>query len=527
MIPTCAASARAFAKILHRSDAILRHRVVPLGMNPEEATTLGHVEAETVLATCLAHGKNVLLVGGHGTGKTSLIQRVAERAGLKMGETFVYLSGATLDPWVDFVGVPRPEGDYLKFYRPKYMDPEKVELLVIDEINRSQQKVRNACMEMAQFKTVNGVHFPRLRAVWACGNPADPEAGYTDVEAIDVALADRFHLSFRLPSDPDRLHFCSVFGEDRGSAAVEWWKSISLESKRKVSPRRLEYAVHMVAMGVMAQLALPGVAESAYLGDFLRGDDPMRTIRKHMTEGDVPALADVVLSPASAAAITNLVENDMDGFTSLIAMLPVEHGVAMASRHYDFRTAVGMLYSSWWSNEKRKEAVPSPATGIIHGLASLRSNELHAWARNLVVLNEPGGGLFFGADITSEKFGRLFAQRYGVENRSRFSFGVWPEGGGAKLSDTERARLKKIENIFRTGGGAEMPDDLLNIANDQPDLIVSHARLIRRSLTEWVIPKLEEDGAFGRIVIRESSVLRALRPVHERTEPSSDLQIGF
>ena len=98
MIPTCAASARAFAKILHRSDAILRHRVVPLGMNPEEATTLGHVEAETVLATCLAHGKNVLLVGGHGTGKTSLIQRVAERAGLKMGETFVYLSGATLDP---------------------------------------------------------------------------------------------------------------------------------------------------------------------------------------------------------------------------------------------------------------------------------------------------------------------------------------------------------------------------------------------------------------------------------------------
>jgi len=527
MIPTCGAGARVFLKILHRYDAILRCPVVPLGMNPEEATTLGHAEAETVLSACLTHGKNVLLIGGHGTGKTSLIQRVAERAGLKMGEGFVYLSGATLDPWVDFVGVPRPEGEYLKFYRPKYMDPDKVELLVIDEINRSPQKVRNACMEMAQFKTVNGVHFPRLRAVWACGNPADPDAGYTDVEPIDVALADRFHLAFRLPSDPDQSHFRSIFGEERGGAAVEWWKSISLESKRKVSPRRLEYAIHMVTMGMMAQLALPGVSESAYLGDFLRGDDPMRNIRRHMASGDISSLTDAVLSPASSAAISSLVENDMDGFIEMLAMLPVEHGVAMAAHHHDFRSAVGMLYSSWWSSETRKDAAPSPATPIVHGLAGLSSNPTHGWARNLVVQNEPGGGLFFGDDISAEKFGRLFEQRYGIEDRSRFYFGVHAAGLYGKLSDTERARVKKIENACRNDMDTTMPEDLLELANDQPQLVVSHARLLRRSLTKWAIPALEEKGAFGRIVLRDPRVLRSPSQAYGKPEPVQDLHIGF
>lgn len=475
-------------------------------MNPEEATTLGHAEAEEVLSTCLANGKNVLLIGGHGTGKTSIIQRVAERAGLKMGDSFVYLSGATLDPWVDFVGVPRPEGEYLKFYRPQYMDPEKVELLVIDEINRSQQKVRNACMEMAQFKTVNGVHFPRLKAVWACGNPADPEAGYTDVEPIDIALADRFHLSFRLPAEPDADHFRRMFGSERGTAAVEWWRSISPESRKKVSPRRLEYALHMASLGIMSQLALPGVTESAYLSDFLRGDDPLRVIRKHMVNGDVSSLTDAVLSPASSAAISSLVNNDLAGLTDLVSQLPIEHGVALATRHPDFRTAVGMLYSSWWSGGDKDKTAVSFATPIIHGLASLEKNDLHKWARALVVQNEPGGGLFYGGDISAEKFGKLFAQRYMVDDPNRFSF--VSAIGGFKLSEEDRARIKKIESVCRHKCPQEIPTELLEIIRENPHMVTSHAKLLRRSLTNWVIPQLESDGEFYRIVMRDRRVLR-------------------
>jgi hypothetical protein len=477
-------------------------------MNPEEATTLEHHDAEKVLSCCLQTGKNVLLMGGHGTGKTSLIQRVAENHGLRMGDTFVYLSGATLDPWVDFVGVPRPDGEYLKFYRPKYMDPDRVELLVIDEINRSHQKVRNACMEMAQFKTVNGVHFPRLRAVWACGNPADPESGYTDVETLDVALADRFHFIIRLPSDPDPSHFRKIFGSELGSAAVEWWESISPESKKKVSPRRLEYAVHAFGMGVVAQLALPGVSESAFLGEFLQGKDPLRAIKKHIADGDINMLAEAVLNSSSVQAISKLVSNDKNGFKELLSMLPAEHCVALASRHDQFRTAVGLMYSEWWAYDANSRPSSNHAAPVIHGLACLNKNENHKWARKLVCANEPGGALFFGSETSADKFGKLFAQRYRVrEEISRFSLSMY-DRSYASAEEEDKKKMKNLENLCRKNPPEDTPKELEEMVETSAHMVVSNAKSMRRALTRWVLPKLEKDGYFGRIVLREPCVLR-------------------
>ena len=51
-------------------------------MNPEEAITVSHEEAEVVLNQCFRFGRNALLVGAHGTGKTSMIQKVASQNGL-------------------------------------------------------------------------------------------------------------------------------------------------------------------------------------------------------------------------------------------------------------------------------------------------------------------------------------------------------------------------------------------------------------------------------------------------------------
>lgn len=51
----------------------------------------------------MEHNLNVLLCGRHGVGKTAMIQAAAERHGLK----WKYFSAATMDPWVDFVGVPK------------------------------------------------------------------------------------------------------------------------------------------------------------------------------------------------------------------------------------------------------------------------------------------------------------------------------------------------------------------------------------------------------------------------------------
>lgn len=480
-------------------------------MNPEEAITVSHEDAEVILNQCFKHGRNALLVGAHGTGKTSLIQKVASHNGLEQGSSFVYLSGSTLDPWVDFVGVPRPEGDYLKFYRPSYMDPDKVQLLVIDEINRSQAKVRNACMELAQFKTVNGVHFPKLKAVWACANPADQDAGYTDTESIDVALADRFHTIMRLSVEPNKAHFVARFGDDIGSASIEWWRSLSSESRKKVSPRRLEYAIDLYMVGISPEMGMPGVMESAYLKDFLSGEDPLRKIHNYLSAGDTASLAELVMSPVSIPALQKMAEHDRKTMLSVIDALPAEHCVSAAMRHDQFRKEIGVLYAEWWADGKRLEMPASPTLKVMHNLASLSKSEVHQWARALVTNSEPGAAIPMGKSMNGDQFGAAFRQRYSgpAANYSVISYlKPWSE----KLSTELKASFKKMESEARKAEKEESEDgfpvNLAEMLESHPDAIIDNAKYLRRSLMRWVIPILERDGACGMIKLRDTRVFR-------------------
>ena len=120
-------------------------------------------------------GKNVLLEGRHGTGKTTLVTEVFSQN----CKNWLYFSGSTLDPWVDFVGVTKEikkGNDYvLSFVLPEKMADENVEAIFIDEYNRSHKKIRNATMELVQFKSINGRKFPNLKVVWAAINPNDED----------------------------------------------------------------------------------------------------------------------------------------------------------------------------------------------------------------------------------------------------------------------------------------------------------------------------------------------------------------
>lgn len=244
----------------------------------------------------LKHGFNVCFVGQHGVGKTAMVKACFERAGLSQGDTYLYFSGSTLDPWVDFVGVPkektvnkipewieiirelvnvgedvaleyvkghmhlndlmakrvmthalgRKEGmTFLELVRPEAFARDAVKAIFVDEYNRSPKKVRNAVMELLQFKSINGKKFPNLTTVWTAINPADDEQNNYDVEEIDPAQMDRFVVSVRVPYKPNEGWFIKRYGERVGRTAIQWWTDLSTDEQKLVSPRRLEYALNM------------------------------------------------------------------------------------------------------------------------------------------------------------------------------------------------------------------------------------------------------------------------------------------
>lgn len=192
---------------------------------------------------------NVLFRGKHGVGKTATVIGAFERHNLN----WKYFSAATMDPWVDFIGIPKEkvEADgtsHIALVQPKGL--QEVEALFLDELNRAPKKVRNAVMELIQFRSINGIQFPNLKMIWAAVNPDDDEDADTryDVEALDPAQKDRFHIIVDIPYKPSLAFFSSKYGS-AGEGAVEWWNALTPAAKDEVSPRRLEYALKVHAAG--------------------------------------------------------------------------------------------------------------------------------------------------------------------------------------------------------------------------------------------------------------------------------------
>jgi hypothetical protein len=208
----------------------------------------------------IKHNYNVLMTGKYGVGKTAQIMNGFNRNGLK----WKYYSTPTMDPWVDFIGVPEkvvtPEGNkYLELIQPKDIAADEIEAFYFDEFNRGKGKIRDAVLELIQFKTINGRPFKNLRMIWAAINPdksGDNEDDEYFVEKLDPAQRDRFQVHVYIDYAPNLEFFTEKF-DVAGSTAVEWWHNLPDNSKHLVSPRRLEYTLDMFNKGGDIKDVLP------------------------------------------------------------------------------------------------------------------------------------------------------------------------------------------------------------------------------------------------------------------------------
>jgi hypothetical protein len=230
---------------------------------------------------------NVLFTGKHGIGKT---ETVKEKFQEHFGEKWLYFSASTMDPWVDFVGVPKEILDpitgqtYLELIRPKVFQNDEVEAIMIDEFNRGEKKVKNAVMELLQFKSINGKKFNNLKIIWAAINPDDNDA--YDVERMDPAQKDRFQIHIDLPYAVSYEYFTKKYNH-KGKTACSWWDRQDDELKNEISPRRLSYAMdvfnaggdlsHVLPVGANIEELVTQLSEGSYIEQlrvlFLNKDD--------------------------------------------------------------------------------------------------------------------------------------------------------------------------------------------------------------------------------------------------------------
>jgi hypothetical protein len=189
----------------------------------------------------LSKNKNVLFGGDHGVGKTASVHSAFQRNNLKS----LYFAGATLDAHIDVVGIPKvfEKGDlkYIELIQREYFADGSLEAIFIDELNRAPKKVRNATMELIQFKSINGKRLPNLKVVWAAIN--ENEDVY-DVEPLDPALRDRFHIEIPVPYKCCPVFFKNKYGQTAAKSIIEWWDAIAMDIKNpNISPRRLSEAI--------------------------------------------------------------------------------------------------------------------------------------------------------------------------------------------------------------------------------------------------------------------------------------------
>lgn len=274
-------------------------------------------------------GWNVMISGKHGCGKTSLIKQACEELGLEFGKDVVYFSGSTLDPCVDFSGIPtkvqKENGDWvLKFIYPEWIANDQVQVIIIDEYNRAHKKVRNATMELIQFRSINGKKLNNLKCIVTAINPYDEEGSY-NVEELDGAQKDRFWIQVNAPYIPDPEYFSKKFGPENAEGAISWWKNLDETIKNEVSPRRLDIALEVFLGGGDLNDVLPSNCNITALKKNLHGTPAIVQLRTFAKENKFEEMRKWLAVPEHYHDVKKEIVSDVVNYNLYIPYVPEEN----------------------------------------------------------------------------------------------------------------------------------------------------------------------------------------------------------
>lgn len=346
---------------------------------------------------------NVIFRGRHGCGKTTLILNAFTAAGLR----YQYFSASTMDPWVDFIGVPKEKIDekgnsYLDLVRPKHFQEDAVEAIFLDEFNRSSKKVRNAVMELIQFKSINGKKFNNLKVIWAAINPEDDEENKYDVEALDPAQLDRFHVCVDVPYTPHVSYFRNKYGKDTADVAVTWWKELSKESQNIVSPRRLDYAIDMHSKGGNIKYVLPNSVNTNKLIVELATGSISKKLKNLFDEKKTDEAKQFLAVENNFAVAHTYILKSKEYKFFFLPLLPDEKIIGLMTKNKEIENYVFQNYTKFDDVIKNLAAANSSKLGIT-AKKIVKQNSVSS-SKSSVPLMNIASGMPIGGGIINKSF---------------------------------------------------------------------------------------------------------------------------
>jgi hypothetical protein len=145
---------------------------------------------EAVLDIAYRARRPVLLEGATGIGKSEIVQRVAQRLGIRS----LVLDLSLLEP-PDLLGLPVIEGGRTAYALPRFLPADGEGILMLEELNRAERYIQQPAL---QLLTARKLHEYELPPGWACFAAINPESGDYQVTPLDPALRARFlHLRVR------------------------------------------------------------------------------------------------------------------------------------------------------------------------------------------------------------------------------------------------------------------------------------------------------------------------------------------
>lgn len=119
-------------------------------------------------------GGNLIVFGAAGTGKTEMAIQATKNNNIK----YIYVNLSVLEA-VDLVGLPGIKDGSTIYNTPEFLplaenDDEPI-VLILDEIDKAKEELQNPCLELFQFRSVNGKKL-NIKAILATGNLPDERA---------------------------------------------------------------------------------------------------------------------------------------------------------------------------------------------------------------------------------------------------------------------------------------------------------------------------------------------------------------